>query len=57
MNDEAESVDLDLIDDDSRRCEICDNKYSEGYGGTCDECDIWICKNCWPDHISDPNHP
>lgn len=42
---------LDIIDDPFRKCEICDMRYHEDYGHTCDECDIWICNNCWPGHI------
>lgn len=52
-----EAPELDIIDDPYRRCAICDQTHHEEYGGSCDECDIWICKNCWPEHISDPQHP
>lgn len=41
---------LDAIDDPYRKCEICDIVYNEAFGHTCDECDIWICDNCWPEH-------
>jgi len=57
MNDDLDLDAIDCIDDDTKVCEICQLKYSEGFGGTCDECDIWICKNCAPDHFSDPHHP
>jgi hypothetical protein len=52
-----ERPDLDTIDDPFRKCEICDIRYLEDYGHTCKECDIWICNNCWPEHIGDPRHP
>ena len=38
------------IDDPYRKCEICEIIYNEAFGHTCDECDIWICDNCWPEH-------
>ncbi len=49
--------DLDLIGGPFRTCEICDLQYYEDYGHTCDECDIWICNNCWPEHILEAEHP
>lgn len=52
-----DEVDLDLVDDPYRTCEICDIVYHEDFGKTCDECDIWICNNCWPEHILDGEHP
>ena len=47
--------DLDLIDDPSRHCEICDISYYEEFGHTCEICDIWICMNCWPEHLCKEN--
>jgi len=49
MIDDYNNVDYD--DDPYRTCEIDDIKYHEEYGTRCDQCDIWICNNCWPEHI------
>lgn len=43
-------IDLALIDDPYRTCEICDISYDGEYGYTCNLCDIWICNNCWSEH-------
>ena len=43
--------DLWDIEDPYRKCEYDELKYHEDYGDTCDQCDIWICNNCWPEHI------
>jgi len=48
--------DLDIIDDPYRKCEICDVKYHEEFGGTCIKCDIWICNNCWSEHKLEEGH-
>ena len=40
----------DLEDDPYRTCELCDIKYHEEFGNSCEICDIWICNNCWPEH-------
>jgi hypothetical protein len=45
------------IDDPYRKCEVCEIVYHEEFGHTCDECDVWICNNCWPEHMSIPEHP
>ena len=45
----------DLVDDPYRCCEVCDIRYHEEYGGTCVNCDIWICNNCLGEHNQDHN--
>lgn len=50
MSYEDDARDLDLVDDPYRTCEVCDIVYHEEFGESCEECDIWICNNCWPEH-------
>lgn len=45
-----QDFEFDTEDDPYRKCEICDIKYHEGFGRSCDSCDIWVCNNCWPEH-------
>lgn len=50
MNDYPE---YDLIEDPYRTCEIDGIRYHEEYGDSCDQCDMWVCNNCWPEHIEE----
>lgn len=53
--DRNEWIDSD-IDEPYRTCEIDDLKYHEEHGESCRICDVWICRNCWPDHTKETGH-
>lgn len=38
-------------DEPERICELCSIKYHKEFGKSCGICNIWICMECWPDHI------
>lgn len=50
------SNDYPDLDDPYRTCEVDGIRYHEEYGESCDECDIWMCENCWPDHEAETGH-
>lgn len=48
-----EDFDFDSEDDSYRKCEICEIRYFNKFGSSCEICDIWICDNCWEEHKSE----
>lgn len=47
---DKKDFDFDSEDDTHRRCDSCSESHHVEYGSTCEDCDVWICKNCENKH-------